>query len=137
MARPYPEVRIIESGKQFDEQIRRTTGNALIRIVNQHAATTFGEDAIPDPTDIELRPALGFSMPVFGVRAWHETGIGAKRGTLQEQNLSFTIELDNHRLFAVVENDDQPMKYELSTYEAHIFHTIGMGALFLDAKDED
>lgn len=136
MARPYPNVRIIESGKQFDEQVRRTTGNALIRIVNQHATTTFGKDAILDPTD---RPAFGLDKPVFGVRAWHETGIGTRRGTLQEQNFSFTIELGNHMLLAAIENDDPPIKYELSTYEAHIFHTIGMGVLLLDTqpKDED
>lgn len=137
MARPYPDVRIIESDKQFGGQIRQTTGNALIRIVNQHATTTFGKDAILNPTDIELRPAFGLDEPVFGVRAWHETGIGTRRGTLQEQNFSFTVELGNHRLFAVIENDDQPVKYELSAYEAHVFHSIGMGALFLNTKDED
>jgi hypothetical protein len=93
----------------------------LSRVINDGIHNRYGENGIPNPSDVEISPVL-IDEPTFVVRAWHETGGVASRGRLQAHDFSFTLTLGKEDMFLKTEDKRQ---YRLTTREALFFMQVG------------
>lgn len=130
------EIRILGGMEKHRDYVVEITGEAVRRVVNDHATTLYGEHAVPDPTDIELTPDFENQTAIFGVRAWHTVGAGAAQDILQPQNFSFYLQQRWDEDFIVVKNEGENRTMHAATfYEASVLHAIAMSTIYPNEED--
>lgn len=120
---------LLRNAMTHHEQQLQGADKTIRRVINTNAANIFGDNALLNPSDIEITPVFMIDEPVFTLRAWHETGDNKNRGILQMQNLSFRLKLVGEDMFMAVDNDDSASEHKLSTLEAIVLRDIGNTAL--------
>lgn len=109
------ETHISFQGQEYDgaeEQLGDFAGK-LSGMVKDAATAKFGEEALPDPSNIEIVPAH-MGEPLFVVSAWHQEGEGDAQERKQYLDFSFKVKLDGDE--AVIEADND-LSYPLTTRE--------------------
>ena len=115
------------SSPEYDEAVDRLGGLAdkLRLIANEKASKKFGDNAIDNPTDIEITPAA-LEEPIFIIRAWHEIGKARKRAVMQAHDYSFRVVFEGEDVFMKTEEGNE---YPLTTREAFLLVSLGGHAL--------